>query len=507
MATPDIVVIGAGPNGLFAACRLARAGLRVHVVEARADRPGGALATEQTTRPGFLHDVGAGFVAFRDSKAFTALDLSRHGLQWRLAPFESSHPAPDGTVAAISRDLDRTAAHFGSARDGDAWRRLADLHRRVEPHLLAYMGPFPQVLPALRMLPFDAFRVLRIFTSSTAGFASRTFVSEAARRVFPGMAMHVDIGPQDRFGCGLGYMLCLRASASGFAIPRGGAGAITAALVDELEAHGGTLQLDAQVDRIQVRGGRAHAVVLSDGTEIEARRGVVADTSAPALYLRLLEEAVVPSWIGRRMRVFPQGWATFKVDFALSAPVGWSDAVSRESAVVHAGDSVDDLSRHTRQIRGGELPDNPYLVIGQHSLFDDTRAPRGGHTLYVYGRVPARPDGGWARHREAFTERIVDRIEGLAPGFRETILARRAHTPADLEAMDANLIDGDLGGGSNAWHRQLVFRPVFPYFRYRTPIHRLYLCSMYTHPGTGIHGMCGWNAAGIVLGDLGAVEA
>ena len=502
MATPDIVVIGAGPNGLFAACRLARAGVRVLVVEARPDRPGGALATVETTRPGYRHDVGAGFVAFRDSVAFQALDLARHGLSWRFGTFESCHPAPDDSVAAISRDLERTVRHFGSDGDGDAWRKLSALHARVEPELLAYMGPFPQIRPALRMRPLDAFRVLRIFASTPAGFANRTFTSGAARRVFPGMTMHVDVGPHDRFGCGLGYMLCLRASTAGFAIPEGGAGAITSALVNELEALGGAVRLGARVDRVVVRGGRARSVVLSDGTEIEAPRGVVADTSAPSLYLRLLTEDVVPGWIRRRMRVFPMGWGTFKVDFALSAPVPWRLEACCQSAVVHAGDSVDDLARHVAEVRSGVLPTNPYLVIGQHSLFDSLRAPPGGHTLYVYGRVPARPEGGWAQHAEAFADRIVDRIEGMAPGFRATVLERAIHTPVDLEQMDANLIDGDLGGGSNAWHRQLVFRPVFPYFRYRTPVRRLYLCSMYTHPGTGIHGMCGWNAAGMVLKDL-----
>ena len=499
MTTPDIVVIGAGPNGLFAACRLARAGLRVHVVEARADRPGGALATVESTRPGYRHDVGAGFIAFRDTVAFESLELERRGLAWRLGTFDSAHPSPDGSVAAISRDLERTAAHFGSPADGDAWRRLSQLHNRVEPHLLAQMGPIPQIGAALRMLPFDAFRVLRIFTSSPSGFATRTFTSAAARRVFPGMGMHVDVGPHDRFGCGIGYMLCMRASTSGFAFPEGGAGALTDALVAELRDLGGTLQLGGRVVRIQVRQGSARGVVLDDGTEIEAARAVFADTSAPSLYLGLLEEEVVPSWVRRRMRVFPMGWGTFKIDFALSAPVPWTLEVCRKSAVVHAGDSIDDLDRHVVEVRSGALPTNPYLVIGQHSLFDPTRAPPGGQTLYVYGRVPARPEGGWSRHAEAFADRIVDRIEGLAPGFREVVLERAIHTPRDLEEMDANLIDGDLGGGSNAWHRQLVFRPVFPYFRYRTPVRGLYLCSMYTHPGTGIHGMCGWHAAQAVL--------
>jgi phytoene dehydrogenase-like protein len=172
---------------------------------------------------------------------------------------------------------------------------------------------------------------------------------------------------------------------------------------------------------------------------------------------------------------------------------------ARDSAVVHCGDSLDDLSRFTRQVREGHLPDNPYLVIGQQSLFDPGRAPAGSHTLWAYSHVPACVPDGWSRVAESFADRVEERIEGLAPGFRQLILARSISTPVDLEAMDANLVGGDLGGGSNAWNRQLLFRPMFPYFRYRTPIEGLFLCSSYAHPGAGVHGMCGYNAARIAL--------
>jgi phytoene dehydrogenase-like protein len=203
------------------------------------------------------------------------------------------------------------------------------------------------------------------------------------------------------------------------------------------------------------------------------------------------------------MRHYPRGWGTFKVDWALDGPVPWSVEPARESAVVHAGDSIDDLSRFTAQVRAGSPPDHPYLVIGQQSLVDPSRAPPGCHTLWAYTRVPSVISGGWAAHAEKLGDRIDARIEGLAPGFRVRILARRVVSPDQLYAMDANLVGGDHGGGSNAWHRQLLFRPLFPYFRYRMPIEGLYLCSSYAHPGAGVHGMCGFNAAHQALKDLG----
>jgi phytoene dehydrogenase-like protein len=232
-------------------------------------------------------------------------------------------------------------------------------------------------------------------------------------------------------------------------------------------------------------------------------RAVLADVGAPALYFRLLEAKDVPGWLARSVRRFRYGWGTFKMDWALSGPVPWTVAEARASAVVHAGDSVADLISFTRQVRAGQLPDNPYLVIGQQSLVDPSRAPTGGHTLWAYSRVPNEMPGGWAQHREAFADRIERRIEGLAPGFRELIRARAIHSPADLEAMDENLVGGDLGGGSARFTQQLFFRPAFPYFRYRTPVRGLYLASASAHPGAGVHGACGLNAARAALADAG----
>jgi phytoene dehydrogenase-like protein len=202
------------------------------------------------------------------------------------------------------------------------------------------------------------------------------------------------------------------------------------------------------------------------------------------------------------MRRFPLGFGTFKLDWALSAPVPWSVEAARRSAVVHAAESLDDLTRFTSEVRSGRVPERPYLVMGQHTLADPSRAPAGSHTLYAYSRVPPYLRGGWQAAAEAFADRVEARIEGLAPGFRSTILGRHYAAPPDLEAMDANLIGGDLGGGSNAWNRQLLFRPVFPYFRYRTPVRGLYLCSSYAHPGAGVHGMCGFNAARMAARDV-----
>jgi phytoene dehydrogenase-like protein len=502
----DAVVIGSGPNGLAAAATLARHGWKVLVLEAKG-RPGGAAWSEELTLPGYLHDVGAAFFPFADySPAFRFLDLAGAGLEFRNAPRESCHPAPDGSVAAISRDLEQTVKSFGA--DGSAWRRLAQWQAGMGQRLVdALLAPLPGVGPALRLGIRNLLRLARAGLSSTRAFAVRHFRTEAARRVVPGLALHVDLGPDDFAGAGLGLVLALLAADSGFRVPLGGARAITQALLRRLGEANGTLRLNTHVDRILIRGGRAVAVRTGEGEEVPFRHAVLADVGAPALFLNLLQGREVPGLLRQQMKRFRYGWGTFKMDWALSGPVPWTAEEARESAVVHAGDSLADLTAFTRQVRAGELPANPYLVIGQQSLLDPGRAPAGGHTLWAYSRVPSHPAGGWEHHRERFADRVERRLEGLAPGFRALIRGRRVVAPPDLEAMDENLVGGDLGGGSARFDHQLFFRPAFPYFRYRAPVAGVYLASASAHPGAGVHGACGFNAARRALRDHGIAPA
>jgi phytoene dehydrogenase-like protein len=498
----DAIVVGAGPNGLAAATELARHGWRVLVLEAQ-DRPGGALYSVENTLPGYVHDVGAAFFPFaQDSPAFRPLDLGGAGLEWRNARWESSHPAPDGSCVSISRDRDLSAASFGV--DGAAWVRLARWKEAMGDRLAAaLLAPLPGLGSAWRLGPINLLRLTRAGLFSAAGFSRRRFRTEAARRVVPDLALHVDLGPEDFSGAGLGLVLALLASGPGFRVPVGGARSITRAILRRLEERGGVLQLNTHADEVVVRGRKAVAVKTRQGEEIPVRRAVLADVGAPALYLKMVPARVLPSWLRHSMRRFRYGWGTFKMDWALSGPVPWLAGEAREAAVVHAGDSIQDLIDFTNQVRAGELPGNPYLVIGQQSLVDPTRAPAGGHTLWAYSHVPSTVAGGWTGQREAFADRVERRIEGLAPGFRDLIRARAISSPEDLEAMDENLVGGDLGGGSARFDHQLFFRPVFPYFRYRTPIRGLYLASASAHPGAGVHGACGFNAARMALRDFG----
>ncbi len=499
--TPDAIVIGAGPNGLVGAATLARAGWRVLLLEAK-DRPGGALYSLPYTLPGFVHDVGAAFFPFAEhSPGLRSLDLERVGLEWRSARYESAHPGPDGQCPAIARDVDLAAATFGL--DADAWRRLAGWQRAMGPRLAEFLlAPLPGLGAAWRLGMRHLTGIALAGLATPAGFSRRLFHSEAPRRVIPGLALHVDLGPRDVSGAALGLVLALLAAGSGFRVPVGGARSITDALLRRFHEAGGQMRLGTHVDDIVVRNRRAVAVGTNRGEEIPVRRAILADVGAPALFLRMLPQRWVSWWLRFSIGRFRYGWGTFKMDWALSGAVPWAAEPAPQAAVVHAGDSIDDLVAFTRQVRAGQLPANPYLVIGQQSLLDPKRSPPGQHTLWAYSHVPAHMAGGWARHKEAFADAIENRIEGLAPGFRRLILARTIHAPDDLEAMDENLVGGDLGGGSARLSHQLFFRPAFPYFRHKTPIRGLYLASASSPPGAGVHGACGFNAANMALRDF-----
>ncbi len=496
----DAIVIGAGPNGLTAAATLARHGWEVLVLEAK-HRPGGAVYSEPLTLPGYLHDVGAAFFPFADdSPAFRFLDLRGAGLQLANARWESCHPAPDGSSVSIARDMEETVRSFGV--DGPAWRRLAqwrcNMGRRLAEALLA---PLPAIGPSWRLGLGNLLRLGTWGLLSSGALARRLFQTEAARRVVPGLSLHADLGPEDFAGAGIGLVLALLAAGGGFPAPRGGAWAITQALLRRLEEAGGKLRLNTRVCRILVRQRRVVAVRTEQGEEIAVRRAVLADVGPPALFLRMLDERATTWWLRTQVRRFRYAWGTFKMDWALSGPTPWLSEEAREAAVIHAGDSLADLAAFTRQVRAGQLPDNPYLVIGQQSLVDPGRAPPGCHTLWAYTHVPSTIEGGWQRQRQAFADRIERRLEGLAPGFRQLVRGRFIAAPEDLEAMDENLVGGDIGGGSAQFDQQLIFRPAFPYFRYRTPVKGLYLASASTHPGPGVHGACGFNAALAALSD------
>jgi phytoene dehydrogenase-like protein len=498
---PDAVVIGAGPNGLVAANVLADAGWSVEVLEAQ-ERPGGAVKSSELVEPGFTSDeFSALYPLAAASPSLRKLELERYGLAWAHAPLALAHPAADGSCAVLSRDLDETAASLErfAAGDGEAWRELYALWRRVGDLLLqGLVTPFPPVRVATRLalrlrrdLPeFGRFSLLPV-----RRLGDERFEGEGGPRLLAGNAMHTDLLPESSVGGFFGWLLACLGQSVGYPCVAGGASGLTDALVRRLEERGGRVTCGARVDEIVVRGGRAVGVRSRLG-DTGARKAVLADVHAVRLYLGLLPREHVPGQVLRRIERFEHDPATFKVDWTLDAPIRWATEDTRRAGVVHVAESVDELSVTQHELARGVLPTNPFLVMGQYSQADPSRMPAGKEVAWAYTHLPQRVDPG------DLAERMEARVEALAPGFRELIRNRRITAPADFEAANENLPGGALSGGTSQLHQQLVFRPIPGLGRPETHVKGLYLCSASAHPGGGVHGGPGAIAARAALRKL-----
>ena len=512
----DAVVIGAGPNGLVAANRLADAGWRVLVLEAQPD-PGGAVRSAELTHPGFVHDVFSAFYPLGvASPVMRALELESYGLRWCWAPLALAHPSADGKCAVLSTKIDDTAASLDefAAGDGDAWRELYGEFARVSNGLLdALTSPTPPIRGTAKLIAALGPRGLmdfgRLAVQSVRELTRERFKGEGGALLLTGNALHSDLSldaPPSGF---LGWMLTCMGQQYGFPVPRGGAQQLTDALVKRLVARGGALQCSSPVVRVTVRDRRAIGVVLADGTTIDAPRGVLADVGAPALYRELVGEEHLPSRFVADLDRFQYDFGTFKVDWAIDGTIPWRTEPATRAGTVHLADTMDVATQYSADLAMDKIPARPYVLLGQMNKADPSRSPEGTETVWAYTHVPGEPRGdagGTLRGKwdsddtETFADRMEAEIEAHAPGFRQRITARHVLAPPALEALDANLAGGALGGGTMAFSQQLIFRPVPGLGRAETPIRGLFLASASAHPGGGVHGACGANAARAALG-------
>jgi phytoene dehydrogenase-like protein len=300
-------------------------------------------------------------------------------------------------------------------------------------------------------------------------------------------------------------LLAMLGQTVGFPVPEGGAGNLTRALARRAESLGGEIRCSSEVVRIVVESGRATAVLTRDGDRTEATKAVVADVVAPNLYGGLVRAEDLPTRTMRSMRQFQLDPSTVKVDWALDGPVPWATAPPHPPGTVHVADSVDQMGEALSQVATNAIPARPFLLAGQMTTADPSRSPEGTESLWAYTHVPqhATRDAGeggvrgvWDRDDlERFADRVQDRFEELAPGFSSRVLSRRILGPRELEARDANLVGGAINGGTSQLHQELVFRPVPGLGRAETPVRNLYLGSASAHPGGGVHGAPGMNAA------------
>ena len=513
--TRDAVVIGAGPNGLVAANLLVDAGWDVLVLETQPE-VGGAVRSDTDVADGYVHDAFSAFYPLSAaSPVIPGLHLEDHGLRWVHAPAVLGNPLPDGSWAMLHRDLEKTVAGLEQhhAGDGEAWRKLVEDWQTIGPSLVqALLTPFPPVkggLATLARLPrvggLDYVRTL-LEPASTMG--GKRFAAEAGQLLIAGNALHADI-PMDASGSGLlGLLLAMSGQTVGFPVPEGGSGRLTRAMADRFVARGGRIRTSTRAARVLVEHRQVQGVVTADGERIGAR-AVVADVAATALYGDLVDWSELPARVRRGMERYEHDPGTIKVDWALSGPVPWASPPPAAPGTVHVIDSMDQLSRTQTQITSHSVPSEPFLLVGQMTTSDPTRSPAGTEALWAYTHVPqvthrdAGPDGitgRWDRDEcERMADRMQARIEKYAPDFASRVVARRVMGPHELQARDENLVRGALGGGTANFHQQVIFRPIAGLGRADTPVRGLFLGSASAHPGGGVHGAPGANAARAVV--------
>jgi phytoene dehydrogenase-like protein len=467
----DAVVVGSGPNGLAAALTLAASGVQVTVLEA-ADTIGGGTRSSALTLPGLVHDECSGFHPLAVDTPFSrAFDLAAHGLTWRWADIEWSHPLDGGGGAAVWRSVDDTAGRLGA--DGRRWRSLfGPLTRRFDDIAEDFLRPMLHVpRHPVKLARFGAYSLL------PASVLGRRWSTPEARALFAGVAAHALRPFGSPASSAIGVALGTAAHRYGWPVAEGGSAAIGRAVSALLAEYGAKVETGVTVRSLDDVG--SPDIVMLD--------------VAPAAAARIVGDRM-PRRISRTLTRYRHGPGSFKVEFAVQGGVPWTHEESRRAGTVHVGGTFEEIAATEKDVVQGRMPERPFVLVGQQYVADPTRSRDDVHPLYTYAHVPAGYTGD-------ATAAIESQIERFAPGFRDRVLARHVTSTAGLEQHNANYVGGDVVTGAND-PLQLVFRPRVALDPYTVGVDGVYLCSAATPPGAGAHGMCGYNAARSALDRL-----
>jgi phytoene dehydrogenase-like protein len=519
MTEPDFIVAGAGHNSLITAAYLARAGLRVHVLEGH-ERIGGDTITEELTLPGFHHDACASAHVLIQSNPLlreNELGLDRYGLEYLFPDPAVVIPFPDGESITMYRDREHTAAELArhSPRDAAAYLELLADWDTVKAAVNRGNQQAParpsEALAALEATP-RGLEMARVRAASALDVVRERFEDEHVRAFLLWMAM-MTAQPIDRPYTGfLPFSLTSGRQAYSWTTPRGGSGMLPRALAALIAEHGGTIETGCWVEQVLIEGGRAVGVRTRDGRTYRARRGVVS-----TIHLKHLPDAVGPEHLGaeflRGVDRWHAGITFFATHYALAeAPRYRTHDGATASVAMGAAGSAANLVAACRDFRAGRLHlDDPMLLCVCSTVVDPTRAPEGRHALKVISYLPHElPEGPerWDAIKEGVSDRLLAHLRTLAPNLTdEVILARHVESPLDLERRNPHNWHGSCHGGDQDPAQDGFMRPMPGYSQYRSPVPGLYLTGACTHPGGSVSGAPGRNAAHVILRDLGLEAA
>ncbi|WP_422370609.1 phytoene desaturase family protein [Hoeflea sp.] len=517
MADHDHIIVGSGINALVAAAMLSAKGKRVLVLE-RSDRFGGCMRTDEITLPGFHHDVmAATFVLFLTSPAHAALgeDLARHGLEFCHTPHPTAVLRPDGSSLVLTTDRKTNIKAFNAVASGDGDRHAADVGaiEADAPFLFGLLGGELWSWQTAKLLAGQAWKRGLRGLAAWIGEALRpmrawlesSYQSELARALYAPWVLHTGLTTEASYGGQMGKVIAFALEAAGAPVVKGGAGQAAAAFKSLIEKNGGELRLNCDVDQILVENGRANGVRLADGTTISADN-VICSVAPGQLYRRLLRDDAsdLPESTVQDLNTFRHGRGNFQLHYAIDGPIRWKSEGLEDVALIHLADGIDSVSKSSNEAERGMLPETPTICVGQPHRLDPSRCPEGKSILWL--QIPDAPrtvkgdaagkiatSGGWDEAtREAFADRIEEILASHITGFRESVLARKAYSPTDLETMNINLVGGDPYGGACALDQFFIWRPFARSANNATAISNLHHIGASTHPGPGLGGGSGF---------------
>lgn len=470
----DAVVVGSGPNGLAAAITLQQAGLRVLIVEAK-NTIGGGLRTAELTLPGFKHDICSAIHPMAAaSPFFNSLPLEKHGLEYIYPSISAAHPFDNGTSTVLTRSLQETASLLGND-EGNYLSLIGDVKSQWESLLPQILGPlsFPKDPIGLAKFGLNALQ--------PATWLAKKFNNDATKGLWAGMAAH-SILPLSQFTTSaIGLVLMTASHSKGWPIPKGGSQQLANALGSYFQSIGGKIQTNFYVSAL---------------SQLPSSKAILFDiTPRQLLQIAGHRFSSIYQW---QLQKYRYGMGVFKVDWALAEAVPFTSSDCRLAGTLHLGNTFEEIVHSEQATWQGQHPSRPFVLLGQQSIFDSTRAPAGKQVLWGYCHVPH----GSTKDMAPFIE---NQIERFAPGFKDRILARHTFNTSQIEEYNPNYIGGDINGGVIDW-RQLFTRPALRWSPYRTSTKGMYLCSSSTPPGGGVHGMCGYHAAKQALKDIFKIE-
>lgn len=470
----DAVVVGSGPNGLAAAILLQQNGLSVLLIEGQ-DTIGGGMRSAELTLPGFIHDICSAIHPLAaGSPFFKTLPLDQYGLEYIYPEIDAAHPFDDGTAAILKHSIAETAINLGA--DEDAYLQLLHPVMHNWPAIAAdVLGPLHFSKHPLAMAQFG----LKALTSAT--HLSKIFKTEKAKGLLAGMAAHAMQPLTNAATSAIALVLMVNSHLRGWPMPKGGTQSLANALADYFVSIGGKIETGFYV-RSMEQLPSANAVLF----DIAPRQLLqIAGHQFSSLYKWQLER-------------YRYGMGVFKVDWALDTPVPFTAPDCQKAGTVHIGNTMAEIVYSEQQTWNGSLPEKPFVLLAQHSIFDPIRAPEGKHTAWAYCHTPANSTAD-------MTDVIEKQIERFAPGFRDRILAKHTLNSVQMEAYNPNYVGGDINSGVIDMG-QLFTRPALRWSPYRTSAKGIYLCSASTPPGGGVHGMCGYYAAKKALSDVFSIK-